>query len=323
MFMSGAWVLIAIAPVLYLLSMDGHRGLRFLMFAFVFLVVGDGVLSAVLVRCIKVSAQLPATIEVGRETEVPVSIRWPVGGPVIAHFTGGIASGKAGGPADVHGSLSSTAPRRGTVDEVTITVAAGAFLGLIGFVTESTLATATPILVLPPPVAHPDVVAYLRSFAAANEPELIGVRPYRPGDRPADVHWQSVARTSEIMVRERAVMPFEPPPLTIVATDSAAAGLDRTLGVARFAVEQAWQLGVRVTLVIHEHVAPTTTVAPPRRRSIPYLPPSHRANPTLVHLELEGPHDLHRALTSAIPGPRPVVEIDGSLLDIEDIAAAP
>ncbi len=318
--MSEAWVLIAIAPVLYLLSMNGHRGLRFLMFAFLFLVIGDGLLSAVLVRSIKVSAKLPATADVDSLVEVPVAIRWPIGGPIIAHFTDGLSSEKAGGPTDIQGSLPSTAPRRGPVDEVTITVAAGAFLGLIGFVTESTIAPPTSMLALPRAVAHPDVVSYLQSITTPTEPDLIGVRPYRPGDRPADVHWQSVARTSEIMVRERALMPFEPPPLTIVATNPVATRLDDTLGLARFAVEQAWRAGVQVTLVTHQA---DETATPPmeRRRALPHQATARPA-PKLTHHELTGLSDLHHALAHAVPGPKPSLDIDGARLVIDDRSVA-
>ncbi len=316
MFMSEAWVLIAITPVLYLLSMNGHKGLRFLMLAFVFLVIGDGLLSYVLTRSIRISAQLPTTIDLGTSIEIPVAVGWPIGGPVIAHFTGGLASGKAGGRACTDGSLWSTGSSRGEKTEVTLTLAAGAFLGLIGFVTESTLTPDRPMLVLPPTTPHPEVTAYLRSITTANEPDLIGVRPYRPGDRPADVHWPSVARTNEVMVRERAAMPFEPPPLTVVATGRRQAELDATLAVARFAVEQAWRSGVAVTLVTHEHVAPPMAPEPPGRFTIPYLPPSDRPNPVLTHRELAGPGDLHRALARAIPGPDPEPSVDGASINV-------
>ncbi|MEZ5230390.1 MAG: DUF58 domain-containing protein [Acidimicrobiales bacterium] len=94
----------------------------------------------------------------------------------------------------MQGTLASVATRRGTVNEVTITTAAGAFLGLIGYVTESTLTPAVPMLAVPPAVPHPEIVAYLQTITTPSEPELVGVRPYRPGDRPADVHWPSVAR---------------------------------------------------------------------------------------------------------------------------------
>lgn len=322
MFMSEAWVLIAIAPVLYLLSTSGHRGLRFLMLAFVFLVIGDGVLSAVLTRSIRTAAQLPPTIDIGTVVEVPIAIVWSIRGPVIAHFTDGLVSEKAGGRADVDGHLPASARRRGPVHECTITVAAGAFLGLIGFVTESRLVPAAPILVVPASLPHPDIVSRLQSITSPAEPDLIGVRPYRPGDRPGDVHWPSVARTNDIMVRERSVMPHEVPPLTIVATDSSTARLDQTLGLARFAVELAWQLGVTVTLVTHEQVRPQTPQARTGRRRRDESSGVLRPEPTLVVNELSGSADLHRALAVAVAGPPPTTAFDGTHLVIDDIRQA-
>ncbi len=316
--MSEAWVLIAIAPVLYLLSTGGHQGVRLLMLAFVFLVVGDGLLSAVLIRSIRVSSQLPTVADVDTDIELPIAVTWPIGGPVIAHFTEGFTSEKAGGPTDLQGHLTARAVRRGPVGEVTVTIAAGAFLGLIGFVVDSTLTPAEPVLALPPAIRDPEIASYLDSISTATEPELIGVRPYRPGDRPADMHWPSVARTDELMVRERVVMPFEPPPLTIVATDTSAARIDRTLGLARFAAEQAWRSGVPVTLVTHEDASTEAPVST-NRFEIPYLPPTRRSTPVLTIHELRAPADLHRALALAIPGPQPSAPFEGAHLIIADL----
>ncbi len=301
MFMSEAWVLIAVTPVLYLLAGSTRGGLRLLMLAFMFMVIADGLLSYVLTRSIRASAKLPTTIDLGSSPGIEVEIDWPLRAPVVAHFTEGLSSAKSSGPACGDGVIPASGVQRGVVNEVTLTIAAGAFLGLIGFVSESVMTPAEPILVLPPARPHPDVIADIDRLATPDDAELIGVRPYRPGDRPGDVHWPSVARTPEIMVRERAPAPPTPPPLTVLVAGSGAdaESFDDRLAIARFAIEYAWTLGMQVTLVTHTSRDDAVTNAP-----------------------LTGPADLHRSLATAIPGPRPATRDDEALLDVDGLDLA-
>ncbi len=299
MFMSEAWVLIAVTPVLYLLAGSTRGGLRLLMLAFMFMVIADGLLSYVLTRSIRASAKLPTTIDLGTSPDIEIEIEWPLRAPVVAHFTEGLTSAKSSGPASGDGVIPASGIRRGVVDEVTLTIAAGAFLGLIGFVSETVMTPAEPILVLPPARPHPDVIADIDRLATPDDAELIGVRPYRPGDRPGDVHWPSVARTPEIMVRERAPAPPAPPPLTVVVAGTDAESFDDRLAVARFAVEYAWTLGMRVTLVTNTNQGGKVT------------------NPPLT-----SPADLHLALATATPGPRPTTRDDQAVLDVDGLDLA-
>ncbi|MEZ5230391.1 MAG: hypothetical protein R2710_28110 [Acidimicrobiales bacterium] len=92
-----------------------------------------------------------------------------------------------------------------------------------------------------------------------------------------------------------------------------------TLGLARFAVERAWQLGVPVTLVTHEASEPNPSHTSTSRFQIPYVPPTRRVEPRLAVRELEGPADLHRALASAIAGPSTDRALDGYHLVIGEL----
>jgi len=89
--------------------------------------------------------------------------------------------------------------------------------------------------------------------------DLRGVRPYRPGDSPRDVHWKTTARRGTLMVREYdalapldLVLIVEPWVPTVPTDRRAAAKLEWVLSLA-MSMAWAWvnsDLGGKLTLVV-------------------------------------------------------------------------
>lgn len=144
--------------------------------------------------------------------------------------------------------------------------------GLVRFIRQ--LTPAGGVLVLPP-IGTIDVTLMrrwmLRSGTgdartsrpsvrhAPSDGDLRGVRPYRPGDSPRDVHWKSTARRGTLLVREYdrlapldLVLVVEPWVPTVPTDRRAAAKLEWVLSLVT-SMAWAWvnsDLGGRLTLVV-------------------------------------------------------------------------
>ena len=104
--------------------------------------------------------------------------------------------------------------------------------------------------------------------------DLRGIRPYRPGDSPRDIHWKTTARRGTLMVREYdalapldLVLIVEPWVPTVPTDRRAAAKLEWVLSLA-MSMAWAWvnsDLGGKLTLVVAgetpTHVSGTGTPA--------------------------------------------------------------
>jgi len=78
--------------------------------------------------------------------------------------------------------------------------------------------------------------------------DFLGLRPYRPGDRPKSIHWRTTARVGEVVVVERAgdVEPF----VEVTVDQRAGAAWERELSRATGEIIRAFGKGCRVGLVL-------------------------------------------------------------------------
>lgn len=103
--------------------------------------------------------------------------------------------------------------RRGVLEAVELRIAAAAPFGLLWWSLCRRVALPYPLLVAPRPAAAdrlapetggpgPAAGAPRRSQAATLLGELRGVREYRVGDSPRQVHWRATAHSAGLMVKE-------------------------------------------------------------------------------------------------------------------------
>lgn len=162
--------------------------------------------------------------------------------------------------------------RRGKHPVPAIEAVSGYPFGLARF--TRVLTAETGVLVLPP-IGTVDVTQMRRWMVRSGtgdsrvsrpsprhgpaDGDLRGVRPYRPGDSPRDVHWKTTARRGTLMVREYdalapldLVLVVEPWVPTVPTDRRAAAKLEWVLSLAT-SMAWAWvnsDLGGRLTLIV-------------------------------------------------------------------------
>ena len=175
-------------------------------------------------RGLDVMRTLPARVRVGDEVRTTISVtnhsrramptfrladRFPAFAPVS------VASERLGHEARAEAELIRVAARRGHFESGRVTIVCGAPFGFVR--STRSLEVASPVVVLPrwadlrsfpilEPSSFPSDVLHERARMGAGE-EFLGVREYRPGDAPRDVHWRSTARAGHLMVREYEELP--------------------------------------------------------------------------------------------------------------------
>lgn len=149
------------------------------------------------------------------------------------------------------GTLIAAALHRGAAGAAVFEVQSSAPLGLLGRSRRFVVDLPHPLVVGP----RPEPVAGARfpdrgAHPAADE-VVRGTRPWVPGDPLRNVHWPSVARSGELMVRE-----LEPPPAprVVVAVELSGGGElgERAASRGAWVADEALRRGCRVTLATIE-----------------------------------------------------------------------
>ncbi len=257
-----------ILPIVFLglpISLGNVGLLRHLSLGLVALVLVDLVVGLIISRSVTVSATLPRFVETSRSKAINVTIGWPLGRIVGAHFSEGLRSTPAFGPPG-DGVLAATCFARGSHRTVTLRVVTGGFFSLVLIARDFEMTPVQPLLVIPAPQHDPTIASIIEQrISTDSTTELVGVRPYREGDRRMDLHWPSIARTGEVMVRDRGGDGNELRPLLVVASALGPDGVDSALGLARFAVEHAAGLGLEVQLGVATPTGPIVASGPASR----------------------------------------------------------
>lgn len=199
------------------------------------------------------------------------------------------------------GDLGFRVERRGVVDALCVRVQTAVPFGLTAFIRHSTITLDESLHVGPLPVAVDARPAMFSSEGgdgrhAATDEETIGLREYSMGDSQRDIHWPTVARTGELMVRDRRRSGLREKVAVLVAVQGETELVDKGLGRAMTVVGGLLNDGYPVVL--------TTT----ERRPDPKLRP--RAKPARAR-----PRDLARRdlaprveVTAAVVGRDQLIE---------------
>lgn len=142
---------------------------------------------------------------------------------------------------------------RSLVRQVSFKVTGGSVIGFGQHQIDFSQKLRRPLPVVPPALPAPELIQITDELTAGGaELELVGVRAYQPGDKPSDIHWPSVARAGETLVRERRSAGTSPDVVTIVAQAKTDDALIKVLGQARWAVERLWAGGIPTRLVVKD-----------------------------------------------------------------------
>jgi uncharacterized protein (DUF58 family) len=149
------------------------------------------------------------------------------------------------------GSLIALAPSRGIATAAVFEARCTAPLGLLGMTTKSVVALPHPMVVGPRPEPIPGARLPQRGAIPTDQEVVRGTRPWVPGDPMRSVHWPSVARTGELLVKE-----LEPPPSpqVVIAVELGLGGSEGEHAASRGAwlAEEALRRGCAVTLATIE-----------------------------------------------------------------------
>ncbi len=239
------------APILLLAALRSDGAiLRVVLVALAMLAIADVIVGFVLSRRLHLTASFPNAMDLGRMTGVPLSVDWASDVPFTTEFAYGLRSPHQIGRASSHDVIETMPLQRGALSHANLRFRVGGTLGHAVIDNNFMFEFPEPLLGIPASVADPAVTNWLdRLTTLSGERELVGVRPYREGDRPSDIHWPSAARSEGVMVRDWHPEPSEGAPITIVATAPTEELLLTTLGRTRFAVDQALTRGLDVTVI--------------------------------------------------------------------------
>lgn len=209
-----------------------------------------------------VVVDLPHDAIVGDPVPTEVLVRGPRGPVEVRMLSAANPAWHRVDPPD-RGTLIAVALSRGVAGVAVFEVQSSAPLGLLGRSRRFVVELPHPIVVGPRPeqvvgARFPD-----RGAQPAAEEVVRGTRPWVPGDPMRSVHWPSVARSGELMVRE-----LEPPPAprVVVAVELAVGGepAERAASRGAWVAGEALRRGCRVTLatIEGEHVVAAPVRAP-------------------------------------------------------------
>lgn len=243
----GRYTLLLTALALFVGSTEGL--LRPAAVTGVALLIADALICQLAARSTRVEIVFPEIFEQGVTTDLPTAVSGSES-HLGLQATGQLTSSLTFAAGGSSGAMVVSASVRGVHPEATVAVVRSGWFGMV--ISKSTLvfAPVEPLLVAPRPL-HSAVIddLLIRHVSASDEMELVGVRPYQAGDRPADVHWPSVARAGEVMVRERRPELTEPSPVQVRISGPDDELFDRSLAIGRYAIERARQYGAAVTVV--------------------------------------------------------------------------
>ena len=157
------------------------------------------------------------------------------------------------------GNVTIVPAARGAFTSVKVRTRSDFPLGLLKIIWWSEVTAASPLYVAPTAVETVFDVPSSGTTALGirRGDELVGLREYVAGDLQRDIHWQSVARTGTLMVKDRQELQ-EKQEVTVVAETSQLQQIediervDFLLGSVRFVVERLWREGFPVRLITTE-----------------------------------------------------------------------
>lgn len=206
-----------------------------------------------LVGSLAISVRGPVTATVGEPCPVTVGLdrRRPL--ECLVAVTGGVRSWHAALAPD-RGEVLVGFEERGVVERIGIRVQTSAPLGLLACVRSATVGLDGPIHVGPRRVeiALQGQASGGRALLSPSGDEASGLRPYVVGDSPRDIHWPAVARTGQMIVRERTETLDRGELEVVVDSSDSVSGpdFDALLGRARSALEQLLVAGWQVRLTV-------------------------------------------------------------------------
>ncbi len=259
-----------------------------LLFAVFGLMIGvllvSGVISRLMLAGVRVDRRLPPSAQVGRPVRLRYSVTnrkrfWPTFSLTIAELDAGgtgslfdrqphayVLHAASGMAAEVAADV--VPMRRGWVDLERVQIATSF---PFGFIKRAVIRRKKDRLLVGPPRAALEPRA-LTNFLAAESTglsqrprqggsdELVGIREYRSGDSPREIHWRRSARTAtaggNLVVRE---MRRSAPPRLLVLADTFAQGqataealgaVEKNLAVAASLIAGASDRGLSVGLVV-------------------------------------------------------------------------
>ena len=170
-------------------------------------------------RAAEVERSVPRRTRVGDEVRVGLTVRNPGRRPLPlmrlddrfgAFDTTAVLVERVDPSGTAHFELVESARRRGAFGSGEVVLTSGAPFGFLA--SRRTIDASSDLVVVPrwvemrsfpilEPSSFPSDVLHERARTGAGE-EFIGVREYRPGDPPRNVHWRSTARAGHLVVRE-------------------------------------------------------------------------------------------------------------------------
>ena len=259
-----------------------------LLFAVFGLMIGvllvSGVISRLVLAGVRIDRRLPPVAQVGRPVRLRYSVSnrkrfWPTFSLTIAELDAGgtgsafdrqphayVLHAASGMSAEVAADV--VPMRRGWVELDRVQIATSF---PFGFIKRAVIRRERDRLLVGPPRTALEPTALIQFLAAEStglsqrprqggNDELVGVREYRPGDPPRDVHWRRSARTASagggLLVRE---MRRSAPPRLLVLCDTYAPGdadaerlgrVEKNLAVAASLIAGASDRGLSVGLVL-------------------------------------------------------------------------
>jgi len=206
------------AGVLFLLGTNVQAGWLYVMCALLLgTVVAGAILPGRMLRGIEVTRLAPEEVVQGDDVPVELIVSSKARGvrlglriddPHVAPTSLYVTSVLPGERVEL--VTARPAAKRGVHQGSPVVVRSTAPFGVAERRRKLTVAGSTTVLPAVIPLSHLPFVSRASDLARASRqtsrrgggPEYLGVREYRPGDSPRNVHWPSTARTGTIMVRE-------------------------------------------------------------------------------------------------------------------------
>lgn len=266
---AGAGVLGLFFPGLIIAAVSDQQPLVAICVGAGLILVVNAVLARIAVQRLEIGLRVPETATAGSIIRATVTL----GGGGEAECAVGIEGGVRPWTAAVtptRGDLGFSVEKRRVVDRLAVKVQTAVPFGLTAFVRHSSIALDQSLHVGPSPVAV-DVLPAMRSSGdgdgghAAIDEETIGLRPYSAGDSQRHIHWPTVARTGELMVRDRRRSHTPEKVSILVAVRGETEDVEQGLGRAMTVVSRLLNDGHPVVLTTTErHPAPAMGGIAPR-----------------------------------------------------------
>jgi uncharacterized protein (DUF58 family) len=210
--LTGAGVVALIAGVVpfQLRATTGSRWLTTLAALIVVAVIADGVVSWITLRRVRLHALAPADGRVGEPGQVVVTVTAPKA-PVTVRSAIDTASDPVMCDRRGRATMTVIPHRRGVFHHAVFEVRTDAPLGLAGASRRVRVALPAPAFVAPALGSADDLSVHVHTSAGSemdggarptvHGADVVGVRPYVPGDPLRRVHWATTARTGDEHVR--------------------------------------------------------------------------------------------------------------------------